>query len=103
MNKLNGMIGLSVKAGKTGFGSEQSVSFVRNGKAKLVIVACDASDRTKKLMTDKCKSYNIQIVEYGTQDELARITGKRRVSVLSVCDRGFADAMLKIYGGGCIG
>ena len=48
--KPDGMIGMSVAAGKVAFGSEEAVNSVRRGRARLVIVATDASDRTKKLM-----------------------------------------------------
>lgn len=99
IKKPDGMIGLSVAAGKVSFGSESSVDSVRKGKAKLVIVATDASDRTKKLMYNKCGSYSVDIIEYATVLELGRITGKNQVSALAVCDKGLASEILKIYGG----
>lgn len=101
--KPDGMIGMSVAAGKVAFGSEEAVNNVRRGRARLVIVATDASDRTKKLMYNKCNSFGVDIIEYETVEGLGHITGKNRVSALAVCDAGLAGAILKIYGGGING
>ncbi len=103
MHKLEGMIGLCVKAGKAVFGGEQCESRVRCGRLPLVILAEDASDNTKKRMQDKCRTYSVPLISFGTVESLARMTGKRRVSVLGIGDRGFAAAILKIYGGGYSG
>lgn len=101
--KLDGIIGIAVKAGKVAFGSEASVDYARNRKAKLVIIAKDASDRTKKLVNNKCNSFKVPVFEYQSIEHISRITGKRIVSVISVSDKGLAEAMLKIYGGGLDG
>lgn len=103
MHKLYGMIGLCVKAGRMAFGGEACESLVRSGKLPLVIVAEDASENTKKRMQDKCKSYGVELILFGSVDSLAKSTGKGKVSVLGIRDTGFASAILKIYGGGFSG
>ena len=50
MEKIFGMLGLARRAGKLIYGSDAAVNAVRSGKAKAVILAADASDRTKKLI-----------------------------------------------------
>ncbi len=103
MHKLEGMIGLCVKAGRMAFGSEACESLVRSGRMPLVIVAEDAAENTKKRMQDKCKSFGTKLIFFGTVSSLAQSTGKGKVSVLGVRDTGFASAILKIYGGGFSG
>ncbi|MDD6309308.1 MAG: ribosomal L7Ae/L30e/S12e/Gadd45 family protein [Clostridia bacterium] len=103
MHKMDGMIGLSVKAGKVVFGSEQAVMLLRTGRLPLIIIAEDASERTKKLIRDKSASFNGKWIAYGTVEALSRTTGKNRVAVLGIRDKGLAEAILKIYGGGTIG
>lgn len=103
MHKLEGMIGLCVKAGRAVFGSEQCESRVRCGRLPLVILAEDASDNTKKRMQDKCRTYRVPLISFGTVESLAKLTGKGKVSVLGIGDQGFAAAILKIYGGGYSG
>lgn len=103
MHKLEGMIGLCVRAGRAAFGSEACTALVRSGRVSLVIVAEDASENTKKLMQDKCKSFHTPRISFGTVASLAKCTGKGKVSVIGIRDAGFAAAILKIYGGGSIG
>ena len=43
-------LGLAAKAGRLIYGSEAGSNAARSRRAKLVIVACDAADNTKKLM-----------------------------------------------------
>ncbi len=103
MHKLEGMIGLCVRAGRAAFGSEACEALVRGGKLPLVIVAEDASDNTKKRMQDKCTTYGVTRISFGTVASLAKCTGKGKVSVIGIRDTGFAAAILKIYGGGYSG
>jgi len=42
------MLGLATKAGKITFGTEASTECINKKKAKLVIIAEDSSDKTKK-------------------------------------------------------
>lgn len=94
-DKIYNMLGLATRASMIIFGSEASSEAVRFNRAYLVIIAEDASDRTKKLMNNKCKSFNVPIYEYGTIEELGRRLGKKRVSCVSVKEKGFAEALLK--------
>ena len=43
MDKAIGLIGISTKAGKIAFGTEQVIEQIEKNKVKLVIVATDAS------------------------------------------------------------
>lgn len=103
MHKLEGMIGLCVRAGRAAFGSEACEALVRSGRLRLVIVAEDASENTQKRMQDKCTTYGVPRISFGTTLSLAQCTGKGRVSVIGIRDEGFAAAILKIYGGGYSG
>ncbi len=96
--KLIGMLRLSKKAGKLIFGSEPSANAVRSGRAHVVIMAVDASERTKKLMRNKCKSFSVPLFEIETAQYLGEKFGKCDISVLSVSDENFAKAILKILG-----
>ncbi len=98
-SKFDGMLGLAAKAGKIIFGSEMSAEAARHKKAYLVVLATDASDRTKKLIRNKTTSFDVPLAEYGNIEHLAKILGKARVSCIAVSDEGFAKAMLKILWG----
>ena len=53
-NKFLGMLGLAKRAGKVQTGEDICSKAVKSGVSKLIIVACDASDNTKKSITDSC-------------------------------------------------
>ena len=58
-SRVLGLIGLSAKAGKIEFGADAVEEVITRKKAKLVIVAEDASERTKKNFEFLCNK-NIQ-------------------------------------------
>ena len=64
-NKFLGMLGLAKRAGKVQTGEDICSKAVKSGVSKLIIVACDASDNTKKSITDSCKFYKTKFVEAG--------------------------------------
>ena len=60
-NKFLGMLGLAKRAGKVQTGEDICSKAVKSGVSKLIIVACDASDNTKKSITDSCKFYRREV------------------------------------------
>lgn len=69
---------------------------VKEGSAKLVIVADDASDNTKKEFSDMCSFYNVPIFMLSSKEELGRSMGKEMRASLSVTDDGFAKSIMKL-------
>ena len=95
-DKILSMIGLAAKAGRLRGGDFAVKDSVRNGKSFLVIIAADASENTKKVLSDKCRSYNVPFLFYGTKEELGLHSGRSLTAGLSVEDRGFAGAIRKL-------
>lgn len=93
-NKFLNMLGLAKRAGKVQTGEDICSKAVKSGVSKLVIVACDASDNTKKSITDSCKFYNVKYIESGNKTELGKFTGADSRAVVSVNDDNFAKAIL---------
>ena len=96
-NYLN-LLGLACAARKIVSG-ETLLKSIRSQKVHLVLIANDASDNTKKKLTDKCHYYGIDcyIIEEN-HDTLSKAIGKKRVAV-GISDAGFADKIKKIIGG----
>ncbi len=65
-------------AGGVKVGFDLVLGEVRSGRAKFLLIACDASERTKKQLTDKCKFYGVKyyISDYSSTD-IADMIGKR--------------------------
>ncbi len=94
-DKILSMLGLAVRSGNL-VGGEFSVDkAIKEKKARLVIVACDASDNTKKGMSDACRFYKIPYMEYGDKESLGHFTGKDIRASVAVTDEGFAKALLR--------
>ena len=69
---------------------------VKSGTAKLVIVADDASDNTKKEFRDMCTFYKVPCYFFGTKEELGKSMGKEIRASLSITDDGFAGSIIKL-------
>ena len=94
-DKILSLIGLAVKAGRCSSGEVMTESETKSGKAKLVIVARDASDNTKKKFRDMCKFYRVPICFYGDKETLGHAMGKEFRASLAILDEGFADGIQK--------
>ena len=62
--------------------------------ARLVIVAEDASEQTKKKFRNKCEFYEIPFVCFSTMGELGKAIGKEQRASLALLDEGFTKAVL---------
>lgn len=94
-NKLLSNLGLALRAGKLVTGDEGVLDAVRTGKARLVVLAADASENTRKKYRDKCSSYQVPIIEYGTREQLGSSVGKAERVILAITDPGFAQLIAK--------
>ncbi|SFJ23292.1 YlxQ family RNA-binding protein [Thermoflavimicrobium dichotomicum] len=96
MNKLLNALGLAMRAGKVVSGEEFVIREVRAGKAKLVVLAKDAAKNTEKKLTDKCQSYQVPLIRFGTRQELGKAIGKAERVVIAVTDPGFAKMIRQL-------
>ncbi|MBE6726379.1 MAG: 50S ribosomal protein L7ae [Ruminococcaceae bacterium] len=72
------LIGLCRAAGGVTVGFDAVLNDVRAGRAKFVLVASDASDRTRKQLKDKCNYYKAPCFEGAwTSEKLAEMLGRR--------------------------
>lgn len=99
-NKLIGFIGLCAKAGKLTYGTDACIELIQKKKAKLIIVAQNASERTKKNMKFVCDNNNVNICFYGEIEDLSHAIGKQNKAVIGIKEVNFANQILKIINGG---
>ena len=98
--KIYGLLGLARRAGKISFGTESSKDLIERRKAKLIIVAQNASDRTKKNFEDLSKNYNVPIRIYGTIEDLSKSIGQFDKAVIVIKDENFVKEIIKRIDGG---
>lgn len=83
-----------MRARKLVTGTDMTINEVRKSKVKLVLLAKDASDNTKKKVYDKCKFYDTKVLEIFTSEELSNPIGKKNIMVLGITDQGFSKNLL---------
>ena len=98
-DRLQSMIGIAMKAGKLVSGELASELKVKSKDAKLVIIAADASDNTKKLFNNKCNSYGVPVIECLSKEDLGHSIGKDYRAVAAVTDQGIAESIIRIKTG----
>ena len=87
------MIGLAKRAGGVMSGSYLVEQALHKRKAKLVLIAEDASDNTKKQIYNQCQYRGVPAVIIGLKAELGHALGQAERSCLAVCDDNLASAV----------
>jgi ribosomal protein L7Ae-like RNA K-turn-binding protein len=89
-----------MKSGGVSLGTDACMDLIQKRKVKLIIVANDAADRTKKNFEIACKNFNVPILFYGTIEDLSKAVGKPNKAIFGIKNQSFADQMKKIINGG---
>ncbi len=90
LNKLLNAIGLANKAGALVHGTNNVLDSVKKGKAKLVLLANDISENTRKLLSDKTTYRHIRIITLPvSMAELGNVLGKAETSSAAITDQNF--------------
>ena len=98
--KILGLIGLSAKAGKVDFGADSVEIQIKKRKSKLIIIAEDASNRTKEKFKKICEEYNIPIIQFDNIETLSKAIGKNNKAIIGIKDINLAREIKKLSDGG---
>ncbi|MCI5775795.1 MAG: ribosomal L7Ae/L30e/S12e/Gadd45 family protein [Aerococcus sp.] len=91
--RLN-LLGLAQVAGGLVSGNDQVVEAINNRRAKLVIIASDASEATKKDFRSKCEYHHLRLNDEFSMIAISHALGKKR-KVCALTDSGFVTSFLK--------
>jgi ribosomal protein L7Ae-like RNA K-turn-binding protein len=94
-HKFFNNLGMAMRAGKVITGEESVIDSVRKGEARLVIVAEDAAVNTGKKVSDKCKTFGVPVIYFGSRDQLGASIGKESRVLVAISDGGFAKMLKK--------
>ncbi len=94
MDKALGYLSLSAKAGRLVCGADNCVEALKRGKARLLILAADASPNACRRADGMLYGREIPLFKSGyTKYELAAAVGANGpVAMAAVCDEGLANA-----------
>lgn len=100
-SKFAGMLGLAARAGRISTGEFSAEKSIKSGKAKLCILASDASENTRKHFRDMCGYRRIPCVTVDVnKTELGHMAGRGDRTSVTVDDTGFAESLGIIIEGG---
>lgn len=94
MKKAFGYLGLAQKARCVASGEFQTEEAIKKRRARVVVIACDASDNTKKHFTDMCMHADIPYCILSDKDTLGNAVGKGERSSLAITDENLAKVFL---------
>ncbi len=92
--RILSFFGLAQRSGNLITGEDTCEYHIKKGHIRLLIVAQDASENTKKKFKDMCEFRGIQHIVFGERDELSAAIGKSNRAVYAIKDTAFAN---KIY------
>lgn len=99
-NKIYGLLGISAKAGKVLSGTDMVLDGINKGKVAMVIIAQDASEKTKKNIEYFCQKENVEMIIFGDIFNNSKAIGKQNRAIIGIADINLAKAIKKqIFGG----
>ena len=99
-NKILGLIGLAARARKLCFGADSVEEKTKKGKVKLLIIAEDASNRTKDKFIKLTEEKNIPIIIKEKIETLSKAIGKSNKAIIGIEDINLSNEIQKINNGG---
>ena len=99
-NKILGLIGLAARARKVCFGADSVEDRINRRQVKLLIVAEDASERTKDKFKKIAEKENVPIIVKGEIELLSKAIGKSNKAIIGIEDINLSNEIQKINNGG---
>ncbi|MCS4486285.1 YlxQ family RNA-binding protein [Staphylococcus americanisciuri] len=87
-------LGLAMRAGKVKTGESVLLAELKKHRLKLVLIAGDASENTKKTLVNKCTTYNTPYRVVSNRYELGVAIGKEARVNVGITDNGFAKKLI---------
>lgn len=100
--KVLGMLGISAKAGKIVCGTDATIEDIERRRVSLVIVAKNASEKTKKNIKYICEKNEVTVLEFGNIDEISKTIGKDNKAIIGIKSKSLSkeiERLIKENGG----
>lgn len=99
-SKILGLIGLAARARKICFGADSVEERINKNRVKLIIIAEDASNRTKDKFSKLVEEKHIPIIIGGEIEILSKAIGKVNKAIIGIEDINLSNEIQKINNGG---
>ena len=87
-------LGLAFRAAKLAVGEEPVREVLADGRARVVFMACDASDHTRRKLEPKLGDVPLEAVN-ASKAEMGRALGRESCAICAVTDKGFAQGLVQ--------
>lgn len=94
--ELATLLGFARKAGRLSFGISACSQSCLRKKAKLIILAKDLSDNTRKRIDPIIHQNRIKSVLYGTKAQFGILFNRKDTGMICIEDVGFADGIERL-------
>ena len=91
--KVISYLGFAKKSGNLLTGVNTCSFAMAKGKVKLMVLAEDISENSRKKIMKEIRKYGVNHIEYGNSEELSHAVGASGRNVFAICDKGFAEAI----------
>ena len=92
------VLGLARRAGKLVIGAEESRRAIRQGVARVVVLAEDAAEGQRAKVVATARGAGIPVVLASSRSTLGASIGKGRVTAVAVTDRGLGSKIVSRAG-----
>lgn len=94
--RISSMLGLAQKAGKVVSGEFAVEQAIRSQKAKMLLLATDASSNSQKNYCNLTSYYRVPLYQILTKQEMGESIGKVQRVAIAIMDEGFSRALGKL-------
>ena len=95
-DRVYGMLGLAMRAGKLVSGSDAVTGAIRKGGVELLIITKDISRNSLEKILKNTGDKEIACYSFGTAEELGFALGKPDRTVAAITDKSFAEGVSAI-------
>ena len=95
-DKIYSYLGICQKAGRMVSGEGACEKAIASGEGKLIIIAQDASDNTKKKFLNKAQYYNVPVYIRGERDNISAAIGKINRPTVVITDKGLSEKIIDL-------
>ena len=99
-SKILGLIGLAARARKVCFGADSVEERTNKKRVRLLIVAEDASERTKDKFKKISEKEKVPIIIKGEIETLSKAIGKPNKAIIGIEDMNLSNEIQRINNGG---
>ncbi len=94
-SKFRSYMGFAARSKNIQVGYNTALMLIAKRRVKLLIIATDVGDNTKRKLTQKCVNNNIKYRVFGEASELSQMTGNVDKGIFTIVDKGFAESICK--------